>query len=73
MAKPYQSQATVAPPSFEQEYDQVNQNFRMLADIRFKLLALIPPLGGVAIFLLSQLAVSKQANSSAQPNPDDYV
>jgi hypothetical protein len=36
------------------EYIQVNENFWMLADIRFKLLALIPTLGGVAIFLLSE-------------------
>jgi len=36
------------------EYAEVNQNFRMLADVRFRLLALIPTLGGAAIFLLSR-------------------
>jgi hypothetical protein len=38
------------------EYEEVSQNFRLLAEIRFKLLAFIPPLGGVAIYLLSHLA-----------------
>ncbi len=46
------------------EYEEVSQNFRALADIRFKLLALIPPLGGVAIFLLSHLA--EESEPSAQ-------
>jgi hypothetical protein len=45
-----------ADQKLEWEYQEVTQNFRALADIRFKLLALIPPLGGVAIFLLSHLA-----------------
>jgi hypothetical protein len=48
----------------EWEYEEVSQNFRALADIRFKLLALIPPLGGVAIFLLSHLA--EQSEPGAQ-------
>lgn len=37
------------------EYTQVNENFRMLADIRFKLLALVPTLGGAAIFALTTI------------------
>lgn len=45
------------------EYEEVSQNFRALADIRFKLLALIPPLGGVAIFLLSHLAEQSEPGS----------
>jgi hypothetical protein len=37
------------------EYSEVNQNYRAVADHRFKLLAFIPALGGVALFLLSRV------------------
>lgn len=36
------------------EYAQVNENFRTLSDIRFKLLAFVPTLAGAAVFLLSR-------------------
>jgi hypothetical protein len=45
------------------EYEQVNENFRMLADIRFKLLALVPALGGAAAFVLSGFALSTEATA----------
>ena len=38
------------------EYEQVNENFRALADIRFRLLTLVPPAGGIAAYLLTKLA-----------------
>ena len=37
----------------ELEYVQINENFRFLADVRFKLLALVPTLGGAAVFVLT--------------------
>lgn len=50
------------------EYEQINANFRMLADVRFKLLALIPILGGAAVFVLSQIGLKAgtMATSSCQ-------
>jgi hypothetical protein len=42
------------------EYEQVNANFRMLADIRFKLVALIPTLGSVAVYVLSKIVTDQR-------------
>ena len=44
------------PENIRTEYEQVNENFRALADIRFRLVALVPTVGGVAAYLLSKLA-----------------
>jgi len=44
------------PETLRTEYEQVNENFRSLADIRFRLVALVPTVGGVAAYLLSKLA-----------------
>lgn len=39
---------------FYEEYREVNANFRTLVDIRFKLLALVPTVSGLAIALTDQ-------------------
>lgn len=41
----------------ELEYEQINENFRFLADVRFKLLAFVPTLGGAAVFVLSRVGL----------------
>jgi len=51
------------PEDLRTEYEQVNENFRALADIRFKLVALVPPLGGVAAYTLARLT-ERQADNA---------
>jgi hypothetical protein len=64
---------SASTPPYEIEYGQVNDNIRALADIRFKLLALLPPLGSVAVFLLSQAAVTREPEQSAKPEHYDFA
>ena len=49
----------------ELEYQQINENFRFLADVRFKLLALVPTLGGAAVFVLAHIGLQAGAAPSA--------
>jgi hypothetical protein len=48
-----QMEETNKHPNLELEYTQINENFRFLAEVRFKLLALVPTLGGAAAFVLA--------------------
>jgi hypothetical protein len=55
-------------PYLELEYSQINDNIRFLADVRFKLLALLPILGGAGVFVLSRLGLeagSKPVNATS--------
>lgn len=60
--------AASAHEVLELEYDQANQNFRHLAEIRFKLLALLPPFGGIAVFALSLAGIN--ATAAHRPEAD---
>lgn len=42
------------------EYEQTNENFRALAETRFKLIRLLPLLGGVAVFGLAFLGLTPE-------------
>jgi hypothetical protein len=53
----------------ELEYEQVNENFRFLADVRFKLLALVPILGGAAVYALGRVGLDA-GKAPASSNPE---
>jgi hypothetical protein len=58
--------------NLELEYGQINDNFRFLAEVRFKLLALVPAVGGAAIFVLAHAGL--QAGEALEPtNPELLV
>jgi hypothetical protein len=68
---PASTAPSVSQPSpLEQEYTQVNENFRRLADIRFRLLAFVPALGGVAVYVLATAGLSAE-NTPRQPTNAD--
>lgn len=54
--------------TLDREYGEINNNIRFLAEVRFKLLGLIPTLGGAAVFVLSRIGLSSVAASG---NPDN--
>jgi len=58
---------TQSHQKLSEEYEQINENFRFLAEVRFKLLALIPPLGGVAVFVLSHLGLTAGGSEGSHP------
>jgi hypothetical protein len=47
------------------EYEEVNKNIRALTDVRFKLIAYLPALGGIAALVLSMLGVLPTALAPA--------
>lgn len=51
--------------NLELEYSQINNNFRFLAEVRFKLLALVPILGGAAVFVLAHSGL--EAGKALEP------
>lgn len=62
--------AAGAPEAVHIDYVQTNDNVRALADVRFKLLALVPVLGGAAIYVLT-LAGLANRQVGVSPTPDD--
>jgi hypothetical protein len=54
--------------TLDREYGEINNNIRFLAEVRFKLLGLIPALGGAAVFVLSRIGLSSDPHST---HPDD--
>jgi hypothetical protein len=56
--------------ALEQEYTQVNENFRRLADIRFRLLAFVPALGGVAVYVLATAGLAAEGTPRQPTNAD---
>ena len=59
-------------PNLELEYTQINENFRFLAEVRFKLLALVPTLGGAAVFVLAHVGL-EAGKAPASSNPELLV
>jgi hypothetical protein len=66
------TEPTAKHAHLELEYAQINDNFRFLADVRFKLLAFLPTLGGIAVFVLSGIGL-QAGESSAPAAPERLV